>query len=785
MFKKHPYFWINIAVIFTLALVIRLAYWADARAYAVGADEPDYVVPAQQFAREGRYVDTYISRDRIWTRVPLTSIFFAGSFLFVPDPAAATAEGDDAALMEARYDALNIAQILVSLLTIGITMALAYRAFPRRPHAAALLAGYISALYPPLASSPAQRALSEPLSIAVIFAAILLLTYWAPESSWQRKLGIAALVGLLLGIGALVRSVAVAFLPFACLYFLWTHRAWTKDEGRKMTADGGRWTVDDSSAVLALSSKSSTTSNRQSAPDNPPPPTVYRPPSTVHHQPLSSVAVAILSCFAAIAPWTYYNYTQYNSFLLLETANTTAYWHYHNFRRENEDEVLRQYANPADRLSIIVSRGTANILEYPDQAIGTTIFSFFYAWHLELNSAVLVNSWDFTQRDPDVPDLIHADAAFLLLGLTGLAGLAGVGLRRPTGTAGRTLLGINLWLLTMLILGVVVPYDARYRLPAAPALIILASGLLVYANWRAVFHPRRAWGILRRRPVVALTTLLLSLWVLIGAYSPGIPPLLRSLYQGWRGDLSSSKADAIGRYQLAEQALPGFYWAYGKEAAARRALGDDDAARVLYGKVRDLNPDDPYGMLAFADLAARHPEWQLTSDERAWLSRDEWEWRGNPWNSFRASPTNDIDVGTGRDIPYLLGFHHPDREPSIDYRWSMGRSHLRIPLPLNSPETPRTAISLRMSAPAVGRADPMLVTITINGIPTTLNVPVGWADYTIRLPEPHPPVWAVESTLNITIESPIRDLSILQPNSPDKRKLGVGLDRVTLATANP
>ena len=82
-------FIVNVIVIFGLALAVRLGYWQDARAYAIGADEPDYVIPAQTLAREGRYVDTYISNNRIWTRVPLTSIFFAGSFLFVPDSAAA------------------------------------------------------------------------------------------------------------------------------------------------------------------------------------------------------------------------------------------------------------------------------------------------------------------------------------------------------------------------------------------------------------------------------------------------------------------------------------------------------------------------------------------------------------------------------------------------------------------------------------------------------------------------------------------------------------------------
>src|SRR5207237_7793778 len=183
---------------------------------AIGADEPDYVIPAQTLARDGRYVDTYISNNRIWTRVPLTAIFFAGSFLLVSDSAAATAQGDDAALMEPRYDALNIAQIFASLVTVALTMLLAARCFPQRARGAAIAAGYISALYPPLASSPAQRALSEPLSIILIFASLYVLTYWPPEGSWQRKLGIAFAAGALLGVAALARSVAVAFLPLAC-----------------------------------------------------------------------------------------------------------------------------------------------------------------------------------------------------------------------------------------------------------------------------------------------------------------------------------------------------------------------------------------------------------------------------------------------------------------------------------------------------------------------------------------------------------------------------------------
>ncbi|MEO8287499.1 MAG: hypothetical protein ABI670_13820 [Chloroflexota bacterium] len=736
----------NILVIFVLAMSLRLAYWQDARAYAVGADEPDYVIPAQTLAREGRYVDTYISHNRVWTRVPLTSIFFAMSFPFVSDPAAANAEGDDAALMEPRYDALNIAQIIASLVTIALTMLLAARCFLRKAAGAALAAGYISALYPPLASSPAQRALSEPLSIMLIFAALYALSWWKPQGSWRSMLGVAALTGLLLGIASLARSVGIAMLPFTWLWFVIVYIAARRQN--------------------ATHAETGTFPRLRFAP-------LQWARSNI--RPLVCSAVVTLACLLAIAPWTYYNYRQYGSFLLLETANTTAYWHYHNFRHEDEDAILRQYSDPADRLAVIVREGTSNILEYPDQAIGASIFAFFYAWHLESNSAVLMNPWDMSQRDPDVPDLLHSDVAFLLLSLTGMAGLAGVGLRRPVGLAGRTLLVITLWLLVMLLLGIVVPYDARYRLPSAPALIVMAAGLLVLTDWRSVFSPRRAWAILRSHAKVAAVTAVLLLWVLIGAYTPNIPPLLRSLYQSWRGDLVAPSVDSFGRYMLAEQAFPTFYWPYRHHADALRAAGRDEDARALYTESWGYNPDDPYGILGFADLAARNPDWELTPDESTWLKRDEADWRGNPWNSFQPTATSTVDVGTGRDIGYILGFHLPDRAgtPSFDYRWSRGRSTVRIPVPAGQTYN---AVTLRMSAPGIGPPAPMQVTVSIDGAkPTNLEVPSGWADYTVDLPA----TLQSGKTVTITITSPTRSPVQFNPTSNDTRNLGVGLDSVT------
>ena len=306
--------------------------------------------------------------------------------------------------MEPRYDALNIAQIIASLVTVALTMLLAARCFPQRARGAALAAGYISALYPPLASSPAQRALSEPLSIMLIFAALYALSWWKPRGSWPRCWVWQPWRACCWAWPSLARSVGIAMLPFACLWFVIVYIADKRSQARSTASSIEELPVKGAPGEYAASPGV--------APPQRPRATAIAPLQWVRSniRPLVCAVVAALACLLAIAPWTYYNYRQYGSFLLLETANTTAYWHYHNFKGENEDAILRQYPNPADRLSVIVSKGTENILEYPDQAIGESIFAFFYAWHLESNSAVLANPWDMTQRDPDVPDLLHSDA---------------------------------------------------------------------------------------------------------------------------------------------------------------------------------------------------------------------------------------------------------------------------------------------------------------------------------------------------------------------------------------
>ncbi len=757
--------YLHVLVIFAIGLGVRLAYWSDARAYSIGADEPDYVLPAQTLLRDGHYVDTFITPGRTWTRVPLTSLVFAASFLFVNDGAARGAVGDDATLMQPRYDALNMAQIAESLVTVALMMLLTARIFPTRSKRAVLLTGYIGALYPPLASSPAQRALSEPTSIMLIMAAIYALSMWSPHGSLRKAVAVAAVSGGLLGVGALARPIALMFLPFAIVWMFICYISWQR-----------------ASAVGIIKQIQTSASEPEQAKSG----LIRR-----FHRPITCGLVATVMCFLAISPWTLYNYRHYGRFLLLDTASATAYWNYHNYRGEDITARMSALPNPADRLSLIVKEGTANILEYPERAISGVVFSFFYFWHMESNSAVLLNPWDMTQRDPDVPDLLHSDAAFLLVGLAGVCGLVGVGLRRPSDRAGRTLLLLNLWLLSMVLLGLLVPYDGRYRLPAAPAFIILAAGLFATTEWRAVFSPRRALLLLRHYPRVAIGAMALCLWVLAGAYSPNIPPLLRCLYQSWRGDIAlvtgsfsngpdyvnSGAPTALARYKLAQQAFPGFFYPYRREAEVAAANRLDDLARQQYETSRRLAPDDPYSILGFADLANRHADWKLTGDERKWVLRDESDWLGNPWNSFHPSTLRDerLDIGSGRDIGYIRGFYAPDQpSSSFNYRWSRGRSTVRIPA---SGTAPYKFAKLRLSAPGIGPNDPMAVRIEAEGEGTTLNVAPGWADYTIKLPTEKQTTGQV---ITLEITSPTRKVSQYMPNSNDPRSLGVGIDSISL-----
>jgi hypothetical protein len=731
--RRHPgaviaLTWGLVVLIFVVALGVRLASWQTAYGHAIRADELDYVIPAETFTRTGQYFDTFQTHGRTWTRVPLNALVLAAAFATQP-PVPPEATVADTGLMTARFAAGNLLLSAVSLALLPLVMALATEAFLTRRRRAALLAGAITAVYPPLVNSAAQQLLSETLFITLMFAALWTLTRWQPlRRAWPWLVA----TGGLLGLAALARPVAVAFVPFAGLWIWLTVRG-------------------------------------QSAATHPPPRTAGL------RQAFIGTVIVTAALLLAISPWTWYNYRAYGRLLLLDTANVTAFWHYNNFSGENENVRLEALPNPADRQALIVREGFANIMARPDRFTQNVLFSLGYAWHLELQSALLPNAWDLTRRDADVPDVLPTDIAFLLVSLTGLAGMVGLGGRRAQDQAGRVRSVVLWWVVSTLALGAIIPYDARYRMPATPGLIIFAAGLLALADWRRVADPR-SWGAaLRGHPWIAGVTALLAAWVIVGAAGPSIPPAIQALTLNWQAEQTHDPAQAAALHTAAIAALPDSFWPYRQAAVAARGAGQDADARRLYGEAMRLG-EDPRSVLGLAALVYGHPEWTLTADERRQLQTDPNELRGAPWNSFRPPPVERLTVGQVGDLAYLQGFQPAERDGATPFRWSGGQSDLRLPAIPDA--APATAIRLRLAAPPLGPPTSWPVTIQVDGAaPVTLQVGAGWAEYEVPLSPP------LSGDLRLHLSSPVRSPHTLDPASPDQRLLGVGVQWVARVAA--
>ncbi len=727
---------IGLVCILGLGLGLRLASLNEAHGHDVRGDELDYVIPAETLTRTGRYLDTFLTERRTWTRVPLNGLLLAAAFATQP-PVPPGTTVSDTALLGDRLAAGQLALIWVSLALVGLIMGLAAAAFPARAKTAAAWAGLGAACYPPFIHSAAQQLLSETLFMTLAVAALAALAHWTPRrGAWPWLV----ITGGLLGLAALARPVVVAFLPFVVL---WVGAV----AGRQSSVGGRQARVVGSQPVR----------------------TTYALRSITHYalrtlRPSAGVALVLL---ATITPWTVYNYAMYGRLLLLDTANVTAFWHYNNFSGVNENQLIDALPNPADRQALIVREGLANIVVHPDRFAANIATSVGYMWHLELQSAILPNAWDLTRRDADVPAVLPSDAAFLIVSLLGLAGLVGLGRRAPLDRAGRVRRALLWWVVCVLALGLIIPYDARYRMPAAPALIIFAAGLLAQANWRWMADPRHWVATLRRQPGPALVTMVLCGWVLMSAITPRIPAAVQALALAALADGTTDPAQATTLNAAAIAALPSSPWPYRHAAEAARRAGTDDAARRLYGLALGRG-DDPRSVLGLSDLVARHPTWRLTANEADWLQPDPNDLRGAPWNSFQPTPRLRLVFDRSLGWGDAQDFYGVEQAADGPFRWSAGRSEMRL---LSPPGTsPAHAVRLRLAAPPLGPPGPWPVLVQVAGAaPVALTLSAAWTTYTVPLAPP------VAGTLRVTLSSPVRSPHALDPTLKDQRLLGVGV----------
>jgi 4-amino-4-deoxy-L-arabinose transferase-like glycosyltransferase len=187
--------WLPLGLALLVGLALRLALWGNLpRTGAIG-DEGEYLAAATWLA-QGRGFAWYLGY--LWTRAPLYPLFVALHLRLF-----------------GSVEAVYLSQSALSLLNVALVFWLARR-MGLAP-AGAGLAALLMALYLPFATY-AQLLLSETLFISLLLAALLALLAGPGRPA---PLGYLAVAGVLLGLGALTRSLALGFVPLAALWILW------------------------------------------------------------------------------------------------------------------------------------------------------------------------------------------------------------------------------------------------------------------------------------------------------------------------------------------------------------------------------------------------------------------------------------------------------------------------------------------------------------------------------------------------------------------------------------
>ena len=214
--------WAAVAVGVAVRLAFALGYWIDK---PLTHDEREYLLLSANVAAGRGFV--YLNPDgspapgEHFGRAPIYPLFLAGLTRLVgPGPAARAAQAppdgpEDAGAPDPRLlRAVRLAQACLGGAVVWLVAWLAGRAAGPR---AAVAAGALSAIYPPLVWTPAY-VWSETLFsvLALACAAVLTLDH--------RRILVPAGAGALAGLAVLTRPAMLLFLPFALAWLAWRRR---------------------------------------------------------------------------------------------------------------------------------------------------------------------------------------------------------------------------------------------------------------------------------------------------------------------------------------------------------------------------------------------------------------------------------------------------------------------------------------------------------------------------------------------------------------------------------
>lgn len=395
-----------------LAFALRLAYWersAQFGHYELSYDDDEYYKASILFTKGEWLRDPYPLR---YTRSPGYPLFLAAIFA----PAGP------------QIEIALLIQVGVSVLTVALVYVTARRAFGQR---AGLAAAGLMALAPTYASLAGSFLLTETLFAFCILLFLYLFWRWAEEGLTLPR---ALIVGIILGLSALVRGQALYFFPIAAVWFLITTRP--------------RWGFA-----------------------------------------LARIVVAVIGIALVIAPWTARNAMAYQRFILLDTNSGWTIWRDHRVPDDDFWVTLPRITNPGDRASYATARGVANILADPVRQLGINgLANLAYLPHLELDSFARGDGY-LSDVIVDAPTLGLAalnDIFFLAVVLLGIAGILLTYRRAPSL--------LLLWLAFTLLMTFLFHTQSRFRAHYLFVLVIFAGAALAAFPhlWRALNLPARA-----------------------------------------------------------------------------------------------------------------------------------------------------------------------------------------------------------------------------------------------------------------------------------------------------
>jgi 4-amino-4-deoxy-L-arabinose transferase-like glycosyltransferase len=588
-----------VAAVVALAVGVRLAYWwFQARSGAVQPGDSEEYYRAALRILQGGYDD-----GGKWLRPPFYPIFLALMF---------------------ALGGVDVARALFGqavLTGVGVLafIALGGQLFGRR--ALAVASGLIAALFAPLASFGSVL-FAEALFVALLVMGLAILD----RAIVSRSARMALCCGLVLGLAALTRAVALFFIPLSALL------VWLAATDRR------------GSARLA--------------------------------------GMLLLGAALAIGPWAARNYLVHHRLILVDTNGGISMWY--GMVQGEEDQRqgearLAAVANLADRQSLAIRMTVERIQQNPGLFLSRVRFKTASLFLLQLRNFATGEIVSISPQDDQVVLTagetpfwltLISDVQYVLIMMLGIAGLA-------FAPSWRRALPVLLWVLCGTLLSSVTVAHPRLRLPIVGALIPFGAYALVMlpAALRA-----RSRLLRDRRTLLALAGWLVFFGLIFSlrytTWLRGERYAVQARNALQRGDMAAAHA-AFERARAADPTN-----AFRALDLADLALAQHDliAATGLYSQAATLEPRSIYAhamRMRIAALLNRPDEARVELQAIAGYGRDSNDLYRWAWGFLPDSPPSRVVPGDATALGAYEGFA-PATFDLNQGRWTLGEGRVRL-----------------------------------------------------------------------------------------------------------